>query len=161
MFLVRPIPVKLQVSENYLFYSCFLPSLEMLSIDRWAQMKDLVDSNLKRLSLGRPSTVLQYKPTSTTRNYLGGFKRWKQWVTEHKILVLPDDACHFALYLKHLGESKKSKSAVEEVVNCLLCVHSVAGVAPPNSDPLVQVTLGRLKRMCAKPVQKRLPSPLR
>ena len=120
-------------------------------------MKDLVDTDLKRLSLSLPSTVLQCKATSTTRKYLGGFKRWKQWATEHKISVLPADACHVALYLQHLGESKKSKSAVEEAVNCLSWVHAIAGVTSPTSDPLVRITLDGLKRMYAKPVQKKSP----
>ena len=78
-------------------------------------------------------------------------------MTEHKISVLPGDTCHFALYLKYLGESKKSKSVVEEAVNCSSWVHSMVGVTSPTSDPLVQVTLDGLKRMCAKPVQKKAP----
>ena len=97
----------------------FSPTLEVLSIGSWAQMKDLEDEDLKRLASALPSTILQCKATSTTKKYLGGFKRWKQWAISHKVSVLPADACHVALYLQHLGESKYSKAAVEEAVNCL------------------------------------------
>ena len=120
-------------------------------------MKDLEDEDLKRLASALPSTILQCKATSTTKKYLGGFKRWKQWAIGHKVSVLPADACHVALYLQHLGESKYSKAAVEEAVNCLSWVHSMAGVSSLTADPLVRVTLEGLKRMCAKPVQKKAP----
>ena len=95
----------------------FPPTLEVLSIGSWAQMKDLEDEDLKRLASALPLTILQCKATSTTKKYLGGFKRWKQWAIGHKVSVLPADACHVALYLQHLGESKYSKAAVEEAVN--------------------------------------------
>ena len=129
----------------------------MLSIGSWAQLKELEDDSLKRLAADLPSTVLQCKATSTTKKYLGGFRRWKQWATEHKLTVLPADACHVALYLQQLGETKKSKSAVEEAVNCLAWVHSMAGVQSPTSDPLVRNTMEGLKRILAKPVQKKAP----
>ena len=120
-------------------------------------MNNLEDEDLKKLAAGLPATVLQSKATSTTKKYLGGFRRWKQWATEHKISVLPADACHVALYLQHLGEERNSKSAVEEAVHCLAWVHSVAGISSPTSDPLVRNTLDGLKRMLAKPVQKKAP----
>ena len=59
-------------------FCCSLP-VEVLSIRKWAQLKDLEDKNLKRLAEGLPAIILQCKATSTTKNYLGGFKRWKQW----------------------------------------------------------------------------------
>ena len=120
-------------------------------------MNNLEDENLKKLAAGLPATVLQSKATSTTKKYLGGFRRWKQWATEHKISVLPADACHVALYLQHLGEERNSKPAVEEAVHCLAWVHSVAGISSPTSDPLVRNMLDGLKRMLAKPVQKKVP----
>ena len=77
----------------------FPPPLEVLSIGSWAQMKDLGDEDLKRLASGLPLTILQCKGTSTTKKYLGGFKRWKQWAIGHKVSVLPADACHVELYI--------------------------------------------------------------
>ena len=138
-----------------LYYSPLFP--EVLSIGRWAQLKDLEDEDLKRLATGLPTTILQCKATNTTKKYLGGFRRWKQWATEHKISILPTNACHVALYLQHLGETKKSKSAVEEAVNSLAWVYSIAGVISATPDPLVQNTMEGLKRILAKPVQKKAP----
>jgi len=54
-----------------------------------------------------------------------------------------------ALYLQHLGT--KSKAAVEEACNALSLAHSCAGLATPVSHPLVQATLGGLKRGLVKP----------
>ena len=64
-----------------------------------------------------------------------------------------------ALYLQHLGESKQSKAAVEEAVNCLSWVHTLAGLVSPANDPFVRATLEGLKRACARPVQKKVPFP--
>ena len=129
----------------------------MLSIGKWAQFKDLEDTDLKRLASHLPSTILQCKAPSTTKKYLGGFKRWKQWATDHRISVIPADPCKVALYLQHLGESKNSKAAVEEAVNCLSWAHTMAGLTSPATDPLVRATLEGLKRACTKPVQKKAP----
>ena len=85
---------------------------------------------------------------------LGGIKKW---ATNHKISVVPAEPCQVALYLQHLGESKQSKAAVEEAVNCLSWVHALAGLVSPTADPLVRATLEGLKRACAKPVQKKAP----
>ena len=131
--------------------------LDVLSIGRWAQLKDLEDTDLKRLASHLPSTILQCKAASTTKKYLGGFRRWKQWATDHRISAIPADACQIALYLQHLGESKNSKAAVEEAVNCVSWAHAMAGLSSPTTDPLVRVTLEGLKRACAKPVQKKAP----
>lgn len=54
-----------------------------------------------------------------------------------------------------MEEVKKSKSAVEEAVNNLVWVHSIAGVTAPTSDPVVQNTMEGLKRILAKLVQKK------
>ena len=130
-------------------------SLDVFSVGCWPQLKELEDPNLKSLASNLPSTILQCKATSTTRKYLGGFRRWKQWATNHKISAVPAEPCQVALYLQHLGESKQSKASVEEAVNCLSWAHTLAGLVSPTADPLVRATLEDLKRACAKPVQKK------
>ena len=62
-----------------------------------------------------------------------------------------------ALYLQHLGEKLESKSAVEEAVNVLNWVHSLAGVQSSTHAPLVQTTTEGLRRSLARPVQKKTP----
>ena len=61
------------------------------------------------------------------------------------------------LYLQHLSEQARSKSAAEEAINALACVHSLAGVNSPTTSPMVQETLQGLKRTLSKPVQKKRP----
>ena len=51
----------------------------------------------------------------------------------------------------------ESKAAVEEAVNSLAWVHSLAGLTSPSHHPLVQATLEGLKRTLAKPVTKKTP----
>ena len=141
---------------KYVFMVAFFP-LDIFSIGFWPQLKELEDPNLKSLASNLPSTILQCKAISTTRKYFGGFRRWKQWATNHKISVVPAEPCQVALYLQHLGESKQSKASVKEAVNCLSWAHTLAGLVSPMADPLVRATLEGLKRACAKPVQKKAP----
>ena len=62
------------------------------------------------------------------------------------------EATHLALYLKHLGETRASKSAVEEAVNGLAWAHSMAGITSTTNSPFIG-----LKRAFAKPVCKKSP----
>ena len=62
-----------------------------------------------------------------------------------------------ALYLQHLGEKLESKLAVEKAVNALNWVHYLAGLQSPTHSPLVITTAEGLRRMLAKPVQKKAP----
>ena len=60
------------------------------------------------------------------------------------------------MYLQHLTESRCSKSAVEDTVNGLAWAHSTAGVLLPTDSPIVKTILEGLKRLLAKPVNKKL-----
>ena len=111
--------------------------------------------DLQRLAEALPSSVLHCKATTTTKKYLGAFRRWKIWATEHNLQVFPVEGVHIALYLQHLAETKCSKSAVEEAVNGLAWAHSMAGIPSPTVSPIVQTTLEGLKRSLAKPVNKK------
>jgi len=65
------------------------------------------------------------------------------------------EAILVALYLQDLVEAKNSKAAVEEAVNGLAWVHSLARVSSPTNLPIVRSTLGGLRRKFAKPVIKK------
>ena len=120
-------------------------------------MKCLEDSHLKRLAEALPISVLHCRATSTTKKYLGAYKRWRNWATEHKIQPFPVEPAYLILYLQHLAEVKRSKSAVEEAVNSLSWAHTLAGIPAPTTSPIVNATLDGLKRTLAKPVNKKSP----
>ena len=82
------------------------------------------NSDLQRLADASPISVLRCKATSTTKKYLGAYKRWKAWATAHNLTAFPANEAHVALYLQHLAEDKSSKAAVEEAVNGLAWVHA-------------------------------------
>ena len=120
-------------------------------------LQEVKDPELKRLADTLPITVLHSQATSSTKKYLGAFKRWKAWAAGHDLPVFPAQEHHVALYLQHLAESLESKAAAEEAVNALGWVHSLAGIASPAASPFVQRTLEGIRRMLAKPVQKKEP----
>jgi len=62
------------------------------------------EPRLKQLAESLYDTVLQGKAPSTTKKYLGGFRRWKLWATDHKVPVFP--AKEYLCLEEHLGETK-------------------------------------------------------
>lgn len=111
-------------------------------------LKDLEDPKLRQLVEALPSTVLQSR-ADRTRKYLGAFKQWRQWSTEHKLFVFPAAVHHFALYMQHSAESTKLKAATEEAVYTLAWIHSMAGVTSPTENPFVKTALKGLRRALA------------
>ena len=87
--------------------------------------------------------------------YLGGFRRWKLWETEHKFPVFPAVATQVILYLQHLGQSKGSKPATEEAVNTILWAHFMVGMPSPMAGSFIHTVLDGLKRSLAKPINKK------
>ena len=53
----------------------FFSAVDVLKSGPWQCFKD---SELKQLAETLPETMLQYRATSTTKKYLGAFRRWKQ-----------------------------------------------------------------------------------
>ena len=129
----------------------------MLSQGSWLLLNDLEDPDLKVLASKLPNTILHSRADSTTKKYLGAFRRWKVWATTHSLVPVPAKPHEVALYLQHLAEESGSKSAVEEACHALAWVHSTAGLASPPSHPFVKATLVGLQRSLAKPVVKKEP----
>ena len=86
----------------------------------WRLLNELEDPELKVLACKLPITVLHSRADSTTRKYLGAFKRWKAWTTSHKLVPIPAKPHEVALYLQHLADETGSKSAVEEAAKPFL-----------------------------------------
>ena len=130
----------------------------MLASGVWTVFEELEDPELQRLAKELPETVLRSRASSTKPKYLLAFQRWKNWASgKAEIQVFPIKAAHLALYLQHLGETTKSRAAAEEAVNAASWMHELAGLPPVSSAPIVAATLGGLRRMLAKPVNKKAP----
>ncbi|XP_065904717.1 integrase/recombinase xerD homolog isoform X3 [Dysidea avara] len=123
----------------------------------WKLLDELHDPVLKDLASRLPNTILHSRASSTVKKYLGAYRRWKSWAVSHRLPPFPAKPQHFVLYLQHLGETIKSKSAVEEACNALSWVHSSSGFAAPSSHPFVRATLEGLQRELAKPIVKKEP----
>ena len=123
----------------------------------WTTLKELDDPELLRLARKLPTTVLHSRAMSSNRKYAGAFRRWKRWAQEHKLPAFPAKEQHVALYLQYIEDSLKSKAAAEEAVHALNWAHNLAGLESPTQSPLVQTTLEGVKRLLAKPVQKKKP----
>ena len=105
-------------------------------------LRNLEDPELQRLAEALPTTVLSSRADSTTKKYLGAFKRWKLWAEARQgIPVFPVQDIHLALYLQHLGDPVESPAAAEEAVHALAWLHLVAGLPSVGDSPLVRVTL--------------------
>ena len=58
----------------------------------------------------------------------------------------PVQDVHFALYLQHLGNTMKSKAAVEEAINAISWVHGLFGLPPVAKSPFVEAFLSRFAK---------------
>eukprot|EP00731_Ephydatia_muelleri_P008089 Em0004g427a len=133
-------------------------SPDILAAGVWPLMSNLEDPELQRLAAALPDTVLRGKADSTTKKYLGAFRRWKLWAEARQgVPSFPAQDTHIALYLQHLSESVESTSAIEEAVNALSWLHQAAGLQPVSGAPLVQAALAGLRRILAKPKVRKEP----
>ena len=124
----------------------------------WPLLTNLEDPELRRLAAALPTTVLRSRADSTTKKYLGAYRRWKTWTDSRQgVPSFPVQDVHLALYLQHLSESVESKAAAEEVVHALSWLHQMAGLNPVGASPLVQVTLAGIKRIVARPKVRKEP----
>ena len=133
-------------------------SPDILAAGVWPLMSNLEDPELQRLAAALPDTVLRGKADSTTKKYLGAFRRWKLWAEARQgVPSFPAHDTHIALYLQHLSESVESTSAIEEAVNALSWLHQAAGLQPVSGAPLVQAALAGFRRILAKPKVRKEP----
>ena len=115
-------------------------------------LSNLEDPELQRLARELPSVVLSSRAYSTTKKYLGAYRRWKVWADSRQgVPSFPVRDIHLALYMQHLSESSQSKAAVEEVVHALSWLHKVAGMQAPSDSTLVQSVMEGFRRLLAKP----------
>ena len=141
-----------------LWPSCFLSAVDVFSSGVWPLLSNLEDPELRRLAKALPATVLRCKADSTTKKYLGAFQRWKTWAEARRgVPSFPVQEIHLVLYLQHLSESVQSKSAVEEAVHAVSWLHQMAGLPSIAGSPIVQATLGGLRRELAKPKKRKEP----
>ena len=124
----------------------------------WRELLSVDDPQLSVLAKSLFSTVLGSKAPSTAKKYVYAFNRWRKWAAlQPGFSVFPVTSIQFSLYLQHLGETTKSRSAVEEAVYSISWIHQMAGVSSPADDPFVQTVLAGLRRSLAKPAVKKEP----
>jgi len=128
---------------------------DVLSQGSWTLLGELQDPELKVLVSKLLNTILHSRADSTTRKYLGAFRRWKVWAVSHNLDSIHAKPHEVALYLQYLAEETGSKSAAEEACHALSWINSTAGLAPPPSHPFVKATLEGLQHSLAKPVTKK------
>ena len=129
----------------------------MLSHGTWIELKELEDPELKELARRLPKTILHSRADSTVKKYLGAFRRWKIWASQHHMPSLPAKDYQIALYLQSIGDQSQSRSAVEEACNAIAWVHSTAGLPTPTTSPFVKATVDGMQRLLARPTVKKTP----
>ena len=111
------------------------------------------DPELKFLAQMLPATVLSSRADSTSRKYLGAFKRWKLWAQQHSLPVFPVKDINLALYLQHLAVERGSRAAVDEAVNAMSWLHQSASFQSPSQSTIVKLTQEGLQWQLAKPTK--------
>ena len=79
---------------------CFvLVSVEVLTQGAWTDLGELEDPELRGLARRLPQTIVHSRVDSTVKKYLGAFRRWKVWASQHNMPSLPAKDSQVALYL--------------------------------------------------------------
>lgn len=113
--------------------------LEVLITELWQDIRAVQDPELICLADALPQTVLKSRADSTTRKYLGAYKRWAKWAeSKEELSVFPVKTAHFALYLQHVGEANKLKAAVEEAVNAISWLQRLGGQQEVSCNSLIK-----------------------
>ena len=137
----------------------FISLADLEAAPAWSQLEGFKDPELQRLTLGVPDMLLSGKADSTTKKYIGAFRRWMLWTeARQEVPSFPAQEAHVVLYMQHLGQSVQPKAAIEEVVNALSWLHQAAGLPPVSSLPLVQAALAGHRRMLTLPKVRKLKS---
>ena len=132
--------------------------LEVLITKLWQDIRAVQDPELIRLADALPQTVLKARADSTTRKYLGAYKRWAKWAeSKEELSVFPVKTAHFALYLQHVGEATKSKAAVEEAVNAISWLQRLGGQEEVSRNSLIKSVVEGFQRQLAQPKRKKEP----
>ena len=58
---------------------------EVFSTGVWPLLGNLEDPELQRLARELPAVVLSSRADSTTKNYLGAYRRWKAWADSRQV----------------------------------------------------------------------------
>jgi len=106
---------------------------------------------------GAPSNSFAQQSSLYYHQVYGAYKRWKTWALDRGLEAFPAKDIHVALYLQHFGNSRQSKSAVEEACNAIAWMHSTVGLPPPTASTFVKANLEGLQRLLAKPTVKKAP----
>ena len=132
-----------------------MATLDTLVTGVWREISQLQDPELRRLAESLPKTALRSRVDSATMKYLYAFQRWKKWALLRKeVTVFLVGEVHFALNLQHLGETVRSKSAVEDAIGWL---HQTAGLPSIAESPFIRAVLSGLQRKLAKPTVRKEP----
>ncbi|KAL5497424.1 hypothetical protein EMCRGX_G013893 [Ephydatia muelleri] len=110
-------------------------------------------NRMKELNTYDPTRKIQLKwyACDSGKSRAECAKLKKKWAS------FPVQDIHLVLYLQHLSESIQSKSAVEEVVHAVSRLHQMARLSSIAGSPIVQATLGGLRRELAKPKKRKEP----
>ena len=88
---------------------CFvLVSVEVLTQGAWTDPGELEDPELRGLAQRLPETIVHSRVDSTVKKYLGAFRRWKVWASQHNMPSLLAKDSQIAVYLQSLGEKLQS-----------------------------------------------------
>ena len=99
---------RMQAGQPGLCFHLFF-NTGVFSAGAWPLLGNLEDPELRRLAQSLPATVLRSRADSTTKKYLGAFRRWKTWAEARQgVPTFLIQELHLVLYMQHLSESTES-----------------------------------------------------
>ena len=105
-----------------------------------------------------PELLLESRSQSTSKSYLHGLKKWKQWVISNCLGsrdILPARALHVAIYLASIIQAANSPSPLIHALYSLKWIHDIGDQVSTTDSQLVKNVFEAGKRRFAKAVCKK------
>ena len=135
--------------NSFLFYV----SLDVFASGVWATFTGLHDPSLRGLASRLESTVIASRATGTTDAYRRAFLRCRRFAASlNEIQAFPAKLEHVALYLQHVLDMTKSRSAMDSAIYGIQWAHNLAGIPSPTNSPIVHAISRASKSIIGTPV---------
>ena len=122
----------------------------------WATERG-VNDDLKDLADELPKIVLRSRAESTVKEYSSAFNKWSAWAQQFNKRAIEPDPYDISMYLVHLKKTSNSVAPITKAIAAIAWAHRMAGVTDPTQASLVKSTSEGLKRLLAKPTERKQP----
>lgn len=118
---------------------------------------EVENEELRAIAANIPEVLSTARSTSTLKSYKTYFERWEKWSNRfHEVTAMPAEPKFISIYLISLLQSDFSFSVISQTWYAIKYYHDICNFPSPSDNVCVNI-LEAIKRILAKPSNKKLP----